>query len=246
MGEGQGLSAYWLGRGESSYQRSKKTLLLAINNLKIWNLTVSWQLFFFSSRTPDFFFWHKTLSSSWADLSHFQGRRKRLLFSPVSRCSNSLWLLRVCIPCAGKQNLPGEKEPPLFYSQASHHQLTPKTSDTLSNSNMSPSPECSHGFCCWWWRILCISFSAEEALPKRWSRFSLWVLDLEALGLLCLPADKLYWDHRLHIQIVKMGWEVRKSLVVVLTLAPNYSHISPCQKCQLLYQVPYSCSTAAI
>lgn len=41
MGEGQGLSAYWLGRGESSYQRSKKTLLLAINNLKIWNLTVS-------------------------------------------------------------------------------------------------------------------------------------------------------------------------------------------------------------
>lgn len=42
-----------------------------------------------------------------------------------------------------------------------------------------------------------------------------------------------------------MGWEVRKSLVLLLTLAPNYSHISPCQKCRLLYQVSYSCSTAA-
>lgn len=56
MGEGQGLSAYWLGRGESSYQRSKKTLLFAINNLKIWNLTVSWQLFFFPPELQIFFF----------------------------------------------------------------------------------------------------------------------------------------------------------------------------------------------
>lgn len=93
MVEGQGPSAYWLGRGESSYQWCKKTLLLAINNLQ--DLKSNNLLAIFYPPNSRLFFLHKTLSSSSADQSHFQGRGKRLLFSLISRCSNSLWLLRV-------------------------------------------------------------------------------------------------------------------------------------------------------
>lgn len=152
---------------------------------------ISWHLFFFLQNSRIFL--HRRISFSWADRWHFQRRSKGWLFSSVSRCFNSLQLLRnphayklfTCIPCTG------EEKPFCLYSPVSSHHLTPKTSAISSNSNVNPQLQCKCGFYYCWWRISHTSLSGEglyqnfradfpqSCLSLRLIR---WVLVLEALG----------------------------------------------------------------
>lgn len=151
---------------------------------------ISWHFFFLHNSR---IFLHRRISFSWADHWYFQWRSKGLLFSSLSRCFNSLQLLRnphahklfTCIPCTG------EEKPFCLYSPASSHHLTPKTSAISSNSNVNPQLQCKCGFYyCWWWishstlsgEGLYQNFGAgfpQSCLPLRliW-----WALVPEAVG----------------------------------------------------------------